>query len=299
MTINKSLAEPWSFGDRCLASMIGAVVGLLSLLPKKTIGILGFFSAKIVFIFSVKNKSRILKNTKLTYFLPDNSHFSKMFVWQVIRHQVICLLETTKSIFYPQSVRVLGLSDLTSHINLAEASGFGHMIITGHVGSWEMVAYFGNLVSQKPFHVLAKPSRYPGVTLFLQRLRQRMGTPVLWNHKKSLVKEILGALKRHESIGFVMDQKPEGRKGPVVNFFDKPTAFVGGPAAIAVKTQCAVIGVFCLRENPFEYRLLSRTILPAGHQFKDEVELTQMMAAEIEGVIKAYPEQWLWNYKRW
>ena len=126
-----------------------------------------------------------------------------------------------------------------------------------------------------------------------------MGTPVLWNHRKTLIKDILLALRRGESVGFVMDQKPEGRRGPIVDFFGKPTPFVGGPAAIAIKTRCAVLSVFCLREGPMEYRILSRKLLDGGHKFEDEAKLSQEMAHEIEGVIRAYPEQWLWNYKRW
>ncbi len=299
MRTDKRGAFEWTCLDRALAYLVEGIVRLVCFFPKDVIEVTGVILANVVCVWGGKNRMRIYKNTQLVYNLPEQSHFAKMFVRQIIGHQVHCFLETVKFILQPQSVRVIGLQDLESQIKEAEAQGLGHIIVTGHVGSWEMVAYYGNLVSQKPFHVLAKPSRFRGFTLFLERLRLKMGTPVLWNHKKNLVREILGALRRGESIGFVMDQKPEGRKGPLVSFFEMPTAFVGGPASIAIKTRCAIIGVFCLRESPFEYRILSRTLAPAGHQYQDEIELTQIMAREIEGIIKAYPEQWLWNYKRW
>ena len=75
---------------------------------------------------------------------------------------------------------------------------------------------------------------------------------------------MLRNIKDGGSIGFVMDQKPEGRKGPKVEFFGHPTEFVGGPASIAGKTGCAIISVFCLRVAPYSYQLISRELLPAS-----------------------------------
>lgn len=272
---------------------------ILSYLPRHAVTGLAYLISQLIYFRAKKFSRRIFMNTQMVYGIPSHSYFAKQFVWQIISHQVICAFETFRIIYRKRGFRVIGLEELQSQIERAEGQGFGHMIITGHVGSWEMVALFGRSVSQKPFHVLAKPSRSKAMTLYLERLREKMGTPVLWNHRKNLIREILSALRRGESVGFVMDQKPEGRKGPIVDFFGRPTPFVGGPAALAIKTKCAVVAVFCLREGPMEYRLLTRTLLAGGHDFEDEVKLSQVMAQEIEGVIRAYPEQWLWNYKRW
>jgi len=106
-------------------------------------------------------------------------------------------------------------------------------------------------------------------------------------------------LKRAECVGFVMDQKPEGRNGPVVPFFGIPTEFVSGPATMTARTGCAVIALFCVRTGPFSYRLLSETLVPPGHAESDELALTTRMAGAIEAAIRLYPEQWTWGYKRW
>ena len=96
-----------------------------------------------------------------------------------------------------------------------------------------------------------------------------------------------------------MDQKPEGRRGPVVTFFGRDTEFVAGPASLAVRTGAAVIAVFAFREGPFHYRLEAESLAPPGHQETNELELTQRMAAAIEQAIRKHPEQWAWHYKRW
>ena len=46
------------------------------------------------------------------------------------------------------------------------------------------------------------------------------------------------------------------------------------------------------------YRVVSNVLLNKGHGIEGE-QVTQIMASEIERVIKLYPEQWVWNYKRW
>ena len=60
-----------------------------------------------------------------------------------------------------------------------------------------------------------------------------------------------------------------------------------------------MIAIFCVREGSGRYRILSRTLLPALHGQKDEMAVTALCAEAISDVIRAYPEQWTWTYKRW
>ncbi|MCX6109209.1 MAG: lysophospholipid acyltransferase family protein, partial [Proteobacteria bacterium] len=187
---------------------------------------------------------------------------------------------------------------------------------TAHLGSWELCAYYAQKAASKPLHVLAKPSRSKLLTAFLDVLRGRMGTHVLWTDKKTLLRDMLEALRRREALGFVMDQKPEGRSGPVVPFFGVATEFVFGPEKLARKIGCPVIAIFCVREGPLTYRLLSETLFgpprpagpagpagpgvdPACAQSTADGAVTARCAEAIERVIRAYPEQWTWTYKRW
>ncbi len=238
-------------------------------------------------------------NVEKIYGLRRGTHFAVMFARQNLHHQLVCGLETMRAIQEPEIIEVSGLDALKDHVSAAEAAGRGHLLVTAHLGSWELCAYYGQKAGAKQFHVLAKPSRSRAVTALLERMRVKMGTKVLWTDKKTLVRDMLGALKRGESLGFVMDQKPEGRKGPVVDFLGVPTDFVSGPATMASRTGAAVISIFCLREGPFRFRLVSETLASSGHGITDELALTQRMASAIDRVIRLYPEQWTWNYRRW
>ena len=217
----------------------------------------------------------------------------------VFRHQVRSSMETISAIYRPSRLELTGYDELSERIRLAEDAGRGHLIVTAHLGSWELVGASCARAAQRPFHVLAKRSKVPAATAVLESLRNRFGSEVLWIGSKTLLREMLRALKKAESLGFVMDQKPEGRRGPVVEFFGFPTEFVKGPATLARRTGCAVIAVFCIRTGPLSFHLESETLLESGHEEKNEVDMTQLFAFTIEQAIRRHPEQWSWNYKRW
>lgn len=247
-----------------------------------------------------RRDNRILKeNVARIYNLPPDTHFSDMFRRQVFRHQAVSTLETIRCSFDPRPLRITGYEEFARIIAEVSDGPTGTVVITGHMGSWELCAKYCSQALPRAFNVLAKPSKNRAFTMFLERLRVRIGANVFWTDKKSLLKDMLTALKKREAVGFVMDQKPENRKGPVVDFFGVPTEFVSGPASMAVRTGAAVVSVFCMRTGPFSYRLLANVLAGPEHGIQDEHSLTQKMAAEIENVIRDYPEQWTWNYKRW
>ena len=84
-----------------------------------------------------------------------------------------------------------------------------------------------------------------------------------------------------------------------VNFFNQATKFVAGPAKLSIRTKAPVLAVFCMREGPWRYRIVHKVIAKPNHDEGSEVQLTQSMASSIEDAIRLYPEQWVWNYRRW
>lgn len=246
-----------------------------------------------------KELQKMRRNLHIVWGLPPKSHFSEMFVRQVVRHQIICTLESLRASFDPRIVQVAGMETLQLRMKELSATNKGVIVITGHMGSWELVGHYCAVACGQRFHALAKPSSVPGVSAVLERMRGRMNIDVLWTNRKSLLRQMISVLRSGKSLGFVMDQKPEGRRGPVVNFFGWPTEFVTGPAAMARSTGAAVIGIFCMREGPWRYRILSNVLYPPDQGNQDEQSMVQVMAQEIERVIRLYPEQWTWNYRRW
>lgn len=249
----------------------------------------------------MKRDQRLIEeNVNRVYKLPGQSSFSTTFQSQVFRSQALVALETFKhQLSRRDLIHVAGLDELGREVERLSAPGKGMIVATAHHGSWEMVASLTAKVSGKTFVALAKPSKLPEFTEVLDKLRGRGNTQILWTDSKNLLRDMMKTLKQGGNLGFVMDQKPEGRVGPIVDFLGQPTEFVAGPAKLAARHQSAVIAIFCMRTGPWEYRIVSETVVEAAHEISDEQVLTQKMATAITKAIQLYPEQWVWNYKRW
>lgn len=256
--------------------------------------------------FPGKERDWMNQNLHHIFNLPHHSNFAALFRRQVFYHQTIAVLESIRIAFRPSLARWEGLEDLMRCFAVDETKGNeealtkGNIIITAHLGCWELVGYQSSLRSHPfPFYALAKPSSSVLLNNLMDRIRARLGIKVLWTGQKDLGRQMMRALHSGGALGFVMDQKPAGRVGPVVDFFGYKTAFVGGPSKMSARMGAAVWGVYCLRTGPMSYRLVCSRIAPLDHGIKDAEVLTQMMASDIEKMIRMYPEQWCWNYKRW
>ena len=261
----------------------------------------GFSASFLAFVlrpFAGDEFSKIYINTNQLYGRYPFGKRSSVFAKQVMRHQVVSALEVIRASYSQDILKVSGRKELENLLK-SFPNGQGIVGITGHIGSWDLSAAFLVKGGSRNFSALAKPAEFPVIISMLEEIRNRFGANVIWTDSRSVLKEMLKVIKSGNILGFVMDQKPDGRVGPIVNFFGYKTAFVAGPAKMAIRTGCPVIAVFCVREGPWRYRILSRELLGSNHGVKDEVLATQIMASEIERIINLYPEQWVWNYKRW
>jgi len=77
------------------------------------------------------------------------------------------------------------------------------------------------------------------------------------------------------------------------------TSIVTGPATVLTKMLVPVIGVYCVRMGPSRYRLFANQVILRGTKFEDSQEISQLLAKDMETMIRRFPEQWAWNYKRW
>lgn len=268
----------------------------VGILPKAMFYAFSSVLEKLVVLLARKDRKIIQCNIELVYGLPKHSSFSLSFVRQSIQSSVRCSLETLRILSREQKFEILDLEPAARR--LAElSSDTPAVIITSHLGSWELAGACLTKISAKSFYGLAKPSKNLGFSKFLDTLRTKAGINVIWTGRKSLVKDMMAVLKQGALLGFVMDQKPIGNQGPKVNFLGQQTTFVSGPASMALHFNCPVFSFHLVRLNHMKYRLVfSELFYPQDISIEN---LTAIMAQNLEQVIRQYPEQWCWNYRRW
>ena len=83
-------------------------------------------------------------------------------------------IETVKEFVFFNKVNVEGLDDLRINMQKAESmASKGQILITGHLGAWELLGKFCAQSTDKNFYALAKPSVYNIVNILLEIVRKR------------------------------------------------------------------------------------------------------------------------------
>jgi Kdo2-lipid IVA lauroyltransferase/acyltransferase len=185
------------------------------------------------------------------------------------------------------------------HVEAARAAGRGALLITGHVGNWELhgLAHgwrFG------PIGVVARPLDNPALDARLCDFRRRPGNTVIY--KQRALPQVLRLLRANGAVAFLIDQNVQAGDGVFVNFFGRKAATTTVAAALALKTGCALIPTHAELGEDGRYRIEYEPPLalpPAGDHAADLQRLTQQLTSVIEGWVRRRPEQWLWLHRRW
>lgn len=170
------------------------------------------------------------------------------------------------------------------------------MMLTPHVGNWELAAQFACIQGVR-LCAVARPSQSTGIERLLRERRSVNGLEII--DQGGAVKAIVKALRAGKSVGILMDQNLKVRKGGVfVEFFGLPVTTTRAPASLARRLGVKVACFACIRKSDgFEIHVkqLPRPIA----DYADDIDLTQDMLALNEQFAAEHPEQYLWLYERW
>jgi KDO2-lipid IV(A) lauroyltransferase len=185
------------------------------------------------------------------------------------------------------------------HVEKALARGRGALLVTGHIGNWELHGLAHGWLFG-PIGVIARPLDNPALDERLCRLRARGGNTVI--SKRKALATVLRLLREGRAVAVLIDQNVQEKDGIFVRYFDRPAATTTVAAALAVKTGCALVPTHTVLGADGRYRLLYQPELEwerSGDRGADTAALTQRLTSAIEAWVRATPEQWLWMHRRW
>lgn len=173
--------------------------------------------------------------------------------------------------------------------------------ITGHLGNWEVL---GLAVSHQGYSLasVAAPLKNPWVDTLFNGLRHMAGQRTI--PKKGALRHLITALKEGGKIALVMDQNVKPVNGGIfVDFFGRKATFSAAAAQLALRTHVPILIGACVPNAQGIYHLPAVLTVNLQNLPTDEKEavllITQRIACGLEALIRAYPECWLWTYKRW
>lgn len=176
----------------------------------------------------------------------------------------------------------------------------GLLLLTPHMGSFELAGQsyaerYG--ASLSPLTVLYRPARKPWLRGLIESARRR---PHLETAPASLagVRQMIRALRRGEVVGLLPDQVPPEGQGVWAPFFGKPAYTMTLAGRLVQQTGCALLLLWAERlprGAGFRVRVSApREPLPA-----EPVAAAAAINREMEVLIRACPEQYLWGYHRY
>ena len=280
--------------------LIRTVAGALGLLPR---GVARKMAALLVWMaFPLLSRLRRVGMRNLEMALPtltiDERTLILKGVFRSLGRQLVefCRMSRYSAENTKDWIRTEGLENYLS----AQAQGKGVLVLTGHMGAWELSSFYHSLMGHSMGLVIRRLDNRL-LDDYVNSMRGMHGNWVL--HKDDFGRGLLKAMRNGESVGILMDTNMTPPQGEFVDFFGTPACTATGLAHIARKTGAAVVPGFMLWEaSEQRYVLhfgppldLPQTEDPSA----DILAATQICTHAIESWIRRYPDQWLWIHRRW
>ncbi len=258
---------------------------LLSALPLSMLHRLGGLLGRLTYAFSKQYAARMRENLQQAGFAPE-------LLPQVIEQagKSIAELPWVWGRPYEEVLGAVVECQGMQHVEEAQARGKGTIILTPHLGCFEIVGLY--VARYMPFTMLYRQPKLRWIEGVMCRGRER-GQAKLAKADLSGVRLLYKALKRGEAIGLLPDQVPSGGEGEWANFFGRPAYTMTLVGRLAEASNATVLMVSAERlERGYAIRF-------EPLQLDYSRPVPQQINEALEKVIRACPAQYLWSYNRY
>lgn len=188
-------------------------------------------------------------------------------------------------------------ADLDRSMRLAN-DGKPALIFAAHLANWELPAISAAAAGVDSAVLYRRPN-VARIDAWLRETRTAsMGELISAGLDAPL--KLAQALERGAHVGMLVDQYYV--RGVEVTFFGRATRANPLLARLARHFECSIHGVRMIRLPGHRFRgEITEAIEPArdAEGKIDVAATTQIITGVIEGWIREYPEQWLWQHRRW
>jgi len=185
----------------------------------------------------------------------------------------------------------------------AHGAGKGFIFVTGHLGSWELLAR--RIVrSGIPSVVIAARSWDRRLDDLVEDFRARGDVPTLFREDGGGGRALLKAMRDGKALGILIDQDTKVQS-VFVPFFGHLAATPRAAADLALRFGCPVLVGWSRRRGPKAgdgYLLSVEKVAydPAPADKEGEaVRITAHCTARLEQAIRQAPSEWVWMHRRW
>lgn len=265
-------------------------------LPRSWSLVLGRLLGAILYLAFPHRKPVAWKN--LSTALPERSpRQRRAILWDTYQHfgQVLMDFIRIPAISAHHLGSIVDFDE--AHIREARDGGRGAILVSGHIGSWEMILLALGRRGY-PLSGVAVTQRGAGGR-YVETVRQATGCRFI--PKKASTRTMLRRLGEGDFLGLVADQDAR-QSGVWVTYFGQPSSRARGGAVFTLYTDAPMLFGACLLQKDGRYRL---TFVPISTEnLPDDREqairmLTQRYTDFLEGMVRRHPEQYFWFHRMW
>jgi phosphatidylinositol dimannoside acyltransferase len=275
-------------GYRAASAAIGRIPPRISVSVGRALFVSGYFA------WPAKRRV-ILHNASHVLGLPPSDRRVRYLARRIYATYAEFIVELMRLPSLPadEPLRLVRTSDevhvsfLDLHRRLSEA-GRGTIVVSAHIGSIDLLAGAYALHGLRTYG-LADDSAYPELFDELNAQRRRWGIEVIpWRN----MRRVYEALRERALLGLVVDwgYRPDGLP---VRLFGEWTTLPAGPALLAAKTGSGIVPVVNRRRDDGSYEAHHYPLIQVANDSPAALlAATQEVAAALEQMIAAAPEQW-------
>jgi KDO2-lipid IV(A) lauroyltransferase len=173
------------------------------------------------------------------------------------------------------------------------------MIVTGHLGNWELAGYALGLFG---FHsyAIARPIDNPYLDRFLRRFRERTGQQIL--AKRGEFDDLQAILQQGGIVATLGDQDA-GRRGLFVPFFGRPASTHKAIALLSMEYNVPLLVIATIKVgDAMQYDIVAEDLIfPEEYAGRPDAirAITERFTEAFERLVRRAPEQYLWLHRRW
>jgi KDO2-lipid IV(A) lauroyltransferase len=178
------------------------------------------------------------------------------------------------------------------HLYAAKERGKGLIIALPHIGSWEWGGSYLNSLGLG-MTAVAEELEPPALFEWFKEKRESIGIRVEPLNEKA-GSTLLSTLRSGGVVGLLCDRDIQGN-GVEVDFFSERVKIPAGPATLALRTDATLVAAACYsgpRRDHFAVVTPPIDTARMGKLREDVQRVTQLVADELEGLIRRAPEQW-------
>lgn len=268
-----------------------AAFRLLSHLPLRTLQAIGAIAGCLIHARSTRFRREFDRN--LTSAIPGAD---AALIREAAAHSGRAMLELPWIWMRPRPAVVAGVVEVSGweHVERLHASGRGVVLLTPHMGAFEIAARL--IGSRIPITVLYRAPRQDWLRPLMEQGRDGDGVSLAAADGTG-VRRLLRTLKDGGLVGILPDQVPANGEGMWADFFGRP-AYTMTLAARLTAMAAGTVMVFAER-------------LPAGRGFHlhfiepevpvdgDTAQRVEAINRNVEALVRRYPAQYIWGYKRY